>query len=524
MNKKQDIQELESGIVSIKLDIPLTDYSWMLYRNCLMSFFFLIAVPVWGANFERSDLIGDNSLCGQIKNAKEAGEAWCTPYYTHDELQTSAQALDEYLALAELKRNITVMAEAQIQSSLLVLKKLGLKSHSKTLKDKIYLLEENGIKVNYPKTSPSQDLAPRYLIAALRYQELTSQLVNNIFKGKEREKVHKKIKLLELKYPLIAQHNFKFFKDFVCQKAGVSSLPKKELPQEEELLDSYLFDGKEFKESLHNSYTGKIAHFRTNDKEAEKLSHELLKELETSFSNQLTPLLQLDSQKECDLWNLHGAITLQVINSSARPEQIFGKACQCQKTQQLINEEIVTGLEVASLGGLGLCLTPSGVGQVLGCPTAMITGLGAGGANTINLMGSLAHSQRLQEQKSIVKFLERNNLNKEEEENIRNKEIEMMKNAGVNTLSGLIGFGVGNIGLKNLIKYFNKGKLANSLKELTEKEREKLLEAVEDLDDHSQTQAFVLLEKLDHDSRDALLKKPSILVNELKKNGISCEL
>ena len=496
----------------------------MLIKKSWPIFFFILIARGWGADFERHDLQGSESLCSQLRTAKEAGEASCAPYFTEDELQASSHALDEYLALAEVKRKITIMAEAQIQSSLLLLNKLGMKSPSKILQDKLHRLEAKGIKATPIKSSSKEDLLPRYLIAALRYQELTSQMGNNIFKAQEKKQVLNRIKLLELKYPLIAQHNFKFFKDSVCQNAGVSSLPKRESIEEQALLDSYLFDEKELPKSFSTSYTGKVAQLLLENKNSAVYSGNLIKELEISFSNQLTPLLNLDSQNECDLWNLHGSITLEVINTSARPKHMFGKACECQQTQELISHEIVTGLEVASLGGLGLCLTPTGVGQVLGCPGAMIAGLGAGGANTINLVGSIAESQTIHDQKSIVAFLERTNLVKEEEEYLRKKEVEIIKNAGVDTVTGLIGLGVGHIGARNLIKYFQKGKLATSLKYLSDKEAEKLLRAMEELDESSQTKAFVLLEKLDQDSREALLRRPAIFLREMKKNGGACEL
>lgn len=487
-------------------------------------FFFMLIAPAVGSGYERNDLLGNDSLCRQILVAREAGEISCASYFPQDELEISVNALDEHLALAEIKRNIVVMAEAQVQSSLLLLKKLGMKSPSKSLQEKLRRLEEKGIMATPVNSSISEDLLQRYLIAALRYQELTSQMANNIFKAQKRELILDKIKLLELKYPLIAQHNFKYFKDSVCQKAGLSTLAKKESKDEEALLDQYLFDEKELKKSSPHSYTGKISQLLLENKNDFLPSSELIKELEISFSNQLTPLLNLDAQKECDLWNLHGSIALQVINSSARPEKMFGKACECQQTHKPISHEIVTGLEVASLGGLGLCLTPTGVGQVLGCPGAMIAGLGAGGANTINFVSSVAQAQTIQDQKSIVAFLERTNLQKEEQDYLRKKEIEIIKDAGVDTITGLIGLGVGHIGAKNLIKYFQKGKLATSLKRLSDKEAENLIKAMEELDDVTQTRAFVVLEKLDQDSRETLLKKPAILLRELKKNGGFCEL
>ena len=496
----------------------------MHFKNYWPIFFFIFMARGWGASFQRHDLLGSESLCSQLRTAKAAGEAWCAPYFPEDEIQASAYALDEYLAVAELKRKITIMAEAQIQSSLLLLNKLGMKSPRKTLQEKLRQLEAKGIRATPINSSTKENLLQRYLIAALRYQELTSQMGNNIFKAQDKERVLEKIKLLELKYPLIAQHNFKFFKDSVCQKAGVSSLPKRESDEEEALLDSYLFDEKELKKASSTSYTGKMAQQLLENINSAEFSRNLIQELEISFSNQLTPLLNLDSQKECDLWNLHGSITLEVINSSVHPKHMFGRACECQQTQELISHEIVTGLEVASLGGLGLCLTPTGVGQVLGCPGAMMAGLGAGGANSINLMGSIAQSQTIQDQKSIVEFLERTNLHKEEEEYLRKKEFDIIKNAGVDTVTGLIGLGVGHIGARNLIKYFQKGKLATSLKFLSDREAEKLLKAMEELDENSQTKAFVLLEKLDQESREALLKRPTILLRELKKSGGSCEL
>lgn len=253
------------------------------------------------------------------------------------------------------------------------------------------------------------------------------------------------------------------------------------------------------------------------------LSERMVDELQTSFSNQLTPLLSLKSMNECDLLNLHSGVSLQVINSSANPEHMFGQYCSCKGSNQIIDESIVMGLEVASLGGLGLCLTPTGVGQALGCPTAMVAGLGVTGASTINFLDSMGRYQSIHEQKSLVHFLERDELKKEEEELLKIKELEEIKDMGVEGLTGLIGFGIGNVGMKNLIKYFKNGKLSLLMQKLNLSEQRRLEEAFEGLSLKDQTKAFVVLEKLDDESRKVLVKNPSLVIKELN-NGVSCDL
>lgn len=492
-------------------------------------FFCFFSQMAWAEGlFTIDDLLGDGSLCSMIKANKESGIEICSPYIeaSVNDLSASAGALDDHLAYAELRRNITLMSESQIQSSLRILGILGMEQPGLVLKRKLESLKANGIEHRQTKETINKELTEKYIVASMRYHELKTQLAGNIFKGIEREQIQNRIKVLEFRYPLISNHHFKTYKDLICSQLKTSCFPKKENEKETKALDSFLLEDKELEIADPRSYTAKIKNFLANTKDVKikkMLNERMLDELQASFANQLTPLLSLKSMKECDLLNLHSSVSLEMINTSANPHRMFGKYCSCKGSGQVIDEKIVMGLEVASLGGLGLCLTPTGVGQVLGCPTAMVAGLGATGASAINFLDSMGRYQSIHEQKKIVNFFERNEFKKEEEERLKNKELQELKDMGVEGLTGLIGFGIGNVGMKNLVKYFKNGKLSLLIKKLSNDEKKRLEEAFEGLSPKDQTKAFVVLEKLDDESREVLVKNPTLVVKEFKK-GMSCDL
>lgn len=491
-------------------------------------FFGLLSSQIWAAKeFTKNDLTGPDSICSTLKEASDCPA-------TAGALTNTSDALDDYLAMTELRRNIELMAGAQVQSSLQLLQIMGMQRPGMLLNRQLERLKINGI--DHELTAPPQnpELSEKYIVAAIRYHELKTLSASNKFGSKLTSQIHKKIKLLELRYPLISNHHFKSYKDSLCATLKMSCRPQEEATDEESILDEFLFNEQpreltqiKLNKDVTYSVAGKMALFlaaNTDQALKKSLSAGLVSELEESFSNQLTPLTNLKSIEECNLLNLHSKLTLQVINSSANPQRMFGKYCSCQTTKKIINENLVMGLEMASLGGLGLCLTPSGVGQVLGCPTAAIAGLAATGANGINFINSVDQFKNINDQKNIVKFLDRTNINKAEEEYLKNKEYKAMKEAGIAGLAGLIGFGIGNIGMKGLIKYFHQGNVSGSVKHLTQAENAILDKAMAELDLKDQTKAFVLLEKLDGESRNILIKNPTLFVKEIKKGGKSCDL
>ena len=484
--------------------------------------FCLFSTQIWAAReFTKNDLVGPESICAQEKDLKLCD--------TNDgQLNQSANDLDDYLAMTELRRNIEAMAGAQVQNSMQLLQIMGMQKPGMILDRQLMNLKSNGIISEIRPSPPQPELLQKYIVAAKRYHELKTLFAAHRFEGIEKAQIQKKLKLLELRFPLLSNYHFKIYKDSVCSEIGINCKPQIESAEEGTTLDQFLFqdqpaDLKLLKFNNPTSYTAKIATYLSAHNNPQ-INENLLSELQASLSSQIAPLQNLKSLEECNLLNLHSKLSLQVINSSANPERMFGKYCDCQKTERIIDDNLVMGLEMASLGGLGLCLTPTGVTQVLGCPTAAIAGLGATGANAINFFDSANKFQIINDQKNIVQFLDRTNLNKEEEEFLKNKELQSIKDAGVSGLVGLIGFGVGNIGIKGLIKYFHKGNVSKSMKEMTEAENAILNKAMDELELKDQTKAFVLLEKLDKESRDILIKHPTLIVKEIKKGGKSCDL
>lgn len=499
-----------------------------MFQLVSLLFFCLFGTQIWAAReFTKDDLIGAESICEQNKDLKVCDTE-------NGDLNNSANSLDDFLAMAELRRTIETMASVQVQSSLQLLQIMGMQRPGMILDRQLQGLKFNGIVPELQKAEVKPELAPKYIVAAMRYHELKTLIAGSRSQGIEKAQIQKKLKLLELRFPLLSNYHFKTYKDSLCSNLGIICKPQNESAAEESTLDQFLFQDSpkeihqlQLEQSATSSFTGKIATLLATNKDQKFITAQnesLVSELQVSLSNQLNPLLNLKSLEECSLLNLHTKLSLQVINSSANPERMFGKYCACQNSKRLIDENLVMGLEMASLGGLGLCLTPTGVGQVLGCPTAAIAGLGATGANAVNLFDSLGKFQTINDQKTIVQFLDRTNLNKEEEEYLKNKELQSIKDAGISGLVGLIGFGVGNIGMKGLIKYFHKGNVSDSVKKMTEAQNAILDKAMDELELKDQTKAFVLLEKLDKESREILIKQPTLIVKEIKKGGKSCDL
>lgn len=499
-------------------------------------FSFFISLNSVG-DFSKADIRGPESLCEKLKEQKEEGQRTCSYYSDFKEanvIDKLSSDIDEHLALNEIKRQVLIMANTQIANSFRVLDRLGVEKRSVLLDRKINELKNKGY--NFPKEDNNEDegLTDQYLIAALRYHEHKYTLANYSIDKKQKEQMNYRIKLLELRYPLITNFNFKTLKDYMSLSFGNSSMAKLETSEEAKILDSYLLNDtpRELKdiESLGitpKSNTGKNLESLIKNKDRQKIvkiRKALKDDLQNSLALQIDPLENINKFNACQLMNIHSHITLEAINSSANPEKILAKYCACQSEESIIDEDIVIGLEMSSLGGLGLCITPSVVGQVFGCPTAMIAGLAATGASTVNFVDYMARFSKIRESKGLTTFLEMGNLEKNELEFLEEKELATIQNIGLSRLIGLVGFGVGHIGLKGLIRVYKESNISQLLSRLTKNKRDIFEKKIGQLTNEEQTQAFIVLEKLDDDIRNFFVERPDLLLKNIRNKELRCEI
>lgn len=451
---------------------------------------------------------------------------------SYNSLDKNVEDIDIHLATDEIKREVITMAESQVTLSLGLLQKMGIKDNNSALGDRLKKLEYSGIKATRSSQELNPELLDKYFIASLRYYDLKRRKENFGLSDIEKRKIDERVKLMEVRYPLITQHNFMKLKEFALPKLNEKQAFTQETSDDSRLLDNFLFNDTPEKLSAINtselsSKSLTISALRGFKPAAEgtkeEIRNHLKDDLQKSLASQLGALSKLDSFGECELLTLHSQSTQQAVNSSIAPDKVFKKLCGCRKATAPVNDSTIMGMGVASLGGLLLCISPTGIGQVIGCPTAVIAGWGATGASAINFADSLGKYNDLNTQGNVVAALTKNDVNQKELELIRRKESALAKDMTTQQMTGLIGFGVGHVGFNGLAQVYKKSKLAISLKKLNAGEQARMEKVVAKLDSEEQTKAFVLLDKLDDESRDVLLANPEVLLKELKKGG-RCEL
>ncbi|MNL02486.1 hypothetical protein D3C87_1229950 [compost metagenome] len=306
----------------------------------------------------------------------------------------------------------------------------------------------------------------------------------------------------------------------------------KEKTAETRILDNFLFNDTpaslsqlNFQDVSPQSAAAKVAAAFQTAKPAlqNDLRGRLQQDLEESLGDQLKALNRFPEFSDCELMTLHSQVSLRVVNSSANPEKVFNEICECQKQNKPIGDEYVMGLGVVSVGGLALCMTPTGVSQIIGCPLAAIAGWATTGASAVNLGDSFGKYGSLRNQGGVMAAMQADGQNRDELEVLRQKESELSKSMATDQMVGLIGFSVGHVGFQGLSKIYEKSKLSLSLKKLSLPQQKSLEDALKDLKKEEQTQAFVVLDKVDEETRAIFLKQPKLLVEELKKGG-RCEM
>lgn len=448
------------------------------------------------------------------------------------ELGKGIADLDKKMALEEIKREVKSMAESQIAISVGLLKKLGIQNKSAVFTEQLRRLKKNGFEVTETPQAPDQELLDKYLVASLRYHELKRQYDQSQYLGEDKKVIQDRIKYLELRYPLISQHNFSNLKTYSQASLRLPMDGLKEKTDETRILDNFLFNDTpaklsqlNFQENSPQSAAARVAaSFQAAKPTLQNdLRQRLQLDLEESLGNQLKALNRFPEFSDCELMTLHSQVSLRVVNSSANPAKVFNEICECQKQNRPIGDDYVMGLGIVSVGGLALCMTPTGVGQIVGCPVAAIAGWAVTGASAVNLGDSLEKYGNLRNQGGVMAAMQADGQNRGELEVIRQKESELSKSMATDQMVGLIGFSVGHVGFQGLSKIYEKSKLSLSLKKLSLPQQKSLEDALKDLKKEEQTQAFVVLDKVDEETRAVFLKQPKLLVEELKKGG-RCEI
>jgi hypothetical protein len=483
--------------------------------------------------YSSDDLKASSARCEKVLSEGPV-ESMCqaTSQNAGQDLGKGIASLDKKMALEEIQREVKNMANSQIAISISLLKKLGIQGKSPVFNEQLSRLKKNGFEVTETAQRADLELLDKYMIASLRYHELKRQYDQSQFLGDDKKVIQERIKLLELRFPLISQHNFSNLKTYSQASLGLGTEGLKEKADESAILDNFLFNDTPAKLAQLNfqgvspqSAAAKVASSFQNAKPTlqNDLRKRLQGDLEESLGDQLKALNRFPEFSDCELMTLHSQVSLRVVNSSANPAQIFSEVCECLKQNKPIGDEYVMGLGIVSVGGLALCMTPTGFGQVIGCPIAAIAGWSATGAGAVNFGDSLQKYGSLRTQGSVMAAMQADGQNREELEVLRQKESELGKSMATDQMVGLIGFSVGHVGFQGLSKIYQKSKLSLSMKKLSLPQRKSLEEALKDLKKEEQTKAFVVLDKVDEETRAVFLKQPKLLVEELKKGG-RCEI
>lgn len=483
--------------------------------------------------YSLEDVRGESNSCEKVLEEDSLKPVCQNPEIkSYSSLDKNIEDIDIHLATDEIKREVITMAESQVTLSLGLLQKMGIKSNHPDLNERLVQLDRSGIKATTNSQELNPDLLDKYLIASMRYYDLKRRKETFGLTENEIKKTAERLNLLEVRYPLLTQHNFTRLKDFALPKLNEKHAFTRETNEESQLLDNFLFNDTPEKISAINSSelssksltVSALRGFKPADENTKnEIRNHLKDDLQKSLASQLGALSKIDSFGECELLTLHSQSAQRAVNSSVAPEKVFKKLCACRKLTSPVNDSAIMGMGVASIGGLLLCITPTGIGQVIGCPTAVVAGWGATGASAVNFADSLGKYNDLNTQGNVIKALTKNESNLEELKLIRGKESELARDMTTQQMTGLIGFGVGHVGFNGLAQVYKKSKLALSLKKLSSEQKVKMDKVINQLDPEEQTKAFLVLDKLDTESRDVLMANPAVLLKELKKGG-RCEI
>ncbi len=508
-------------------------YSYGLHSFVL--FFTLIGLGESHAQtlYTLEDIRGESKTCERSLEENNLKPVCQNPEKnSYTELDKSIVDIDVHLATDEIKREVITMAESQVTLSLGLLQKMGINDNNSALTERLKKLDSSGIKATRSSQELNPQLLDKYYIASLRYYDLKRRKENFGLSEIEKRKIDERVKLLEVRYPLITEHNFTRLKDFSLPKLNEKHAFVQETSDDSKVLDNFLFNDTPDKLSAINTSVlssksltiSALRGFKPADESTkDEIRNHLKDDLQKSLASQLGALSKIHSFGECEILTLHSQSAQRAVNSSVSSDKVFKKLCECRQAISPVNDSAIMGMGVASIGGLLLCLTPTGIGQAIGCPTAFIAGWGATGASAVNFADSLGKYNDLNNQGNVVAALTKNDINQKELELIRGKESELAKNMTTQQMTGLIGFGVGHVGFSGLAQVYKKSKLALSLKKLSANQQAQMEKVVAKLDPEEQTKAFVVLDKLDDESREVLLANPAILLKELKKGG-RCEI
>jgi hypothetical protein len=502
----------------------------------LRTFLILPLILLWSVGsvakegFSLADVRGESSACEEtLKGQRPSGPLCHTPKPEAARiLDQSALDIDAHLASKEIKREVVAMAESQVSLSLGLLQKLGIQNESPALKERLKKLEASGIKAERGAYSENPELLNKYLLASFRYYDLKRRENNFDMNESEKRKIQERVKLLELRYPLIAQHNFASLKDVAFAKFGKTRAFGVESGDESLQLDNFLFNDTpekladlDFPETSAKSFSAEaLRGFKASSESLKNEIRDHLKDdLQNSLASQLKALSEIDRFGDCELLTLHSQSTQNAVNTSAEPERVFKKLCECRQQNPPVSDASVLGMGVASLGGLLLCMTPTGIGQVIGCPTAFVAGWGMTGASVVNFADTLGKYSNLNTQVNVMSALPANRANQTEWAFLKQKESELVKDMGTTQMVNLVGLGVGHVGFKGLTEVYAKSKVSGTFKKLSTPQQQSAEKMISSLAKEDQTTAFLLLNKLDAESRAILLAKPALFLKELKKGG-----
>jgi len=485
------------------------------------------------SSFTLEDVRGESPLCTEVLDQENLGPVCYVENRSGvSTLDKNIAGIDIHLATDEIKREIVTMAESQVTLSLGLLQKLGITTEHADLGESLKKLQKSGISTTRTTQKINSNLLDKYLIASLRYYDLKRRKENYGVSDLEQRKIQERIQLMEIRYPLLTQHNFTRLKDFVMPKIKEGRTFTREEAEDSRVLDNYLFNDTPEKIakidiSGMNSKSLGISALRgfgqANEQVKNEIKNHLKDDLQKSLASQLSALTKIETFGECELLTIHSQSSQRAINSSAAPDQVFKKLCECRKKAGPVSDTAIMGMGVASLGGLLLCITPTGIGQVIGCPTAVVAGWGATGASAVNFADSLGKYNDLNSQDAVMTALPKNEINQKELELIRGNKSELAKSLSTEQLTGLIGFGVGHVGVSGLSKIYKNSQITLSLNKLNKYEKAQLEKILVKLNPEEQTQLFVVLDKLDGESREVLLARPALLFKEFKQGG-RCEL
>ncbi|MFS4458725.1 hypothetical protein [Bdellovibrio sp. HCB2-146] len=488
------------------------------------------------STYSLSDIRGETKACENTLYRKNHPFQGCEPEEQKNlsEISNSLGDFDKGIAVGQIKKNIKTLSEAQIKNSLAHLQRIGIKNFDNTLNYKLQSLKKEGFKVSVPSEKEESNLSEKYLIASLRYNELR-KIANskiNYLNEADRIQLKERIALLESRFPLLAGHGFMKLGINAAAHFKTNNMASKESADEAMLLDNYLFNDTpdkasalDFTDIKTSSAMGQMAISFAQNKNPriqEDLRNILNQELQSSLADQLGALTKLKDFDTCETLTLHSEVTQFAVNSSAHSDDVFSELCECQKANAPVPESalLVSGV-LSGAAGL-LCIAPTGIGQLIACPTAAAAGWATAGGSAVNFSHQMSRYNSYGNQGSVLEVLESGKESKDELTILTRKESELTREMVNNNMLGLIGFSVGHVGFSSLTKIYAKSQISKSLSKLSAAERKKIEETFSSLNKDDQTRAFVVLEQLDDETRALLLRKPHLLNQELK--GLRCEI